>query len=288
MATVVLSAFLTRVSRIDSGCRSPFMDNKAPISQYEAQSRRPRDTGHHGHRCPVNNDQGAASPGRLCFFCQRLEPAISNVPCDHILGVVIYDLPGRLCAAKASNGELKVGELTRYRTEYINPIVKVLKAHPKTAFALVIKPDSLPNLVTKDVEPGELANKPGGQYNKTHNEKKYVTVLGNALKTAGMPSHAIVDTGRNGVQGLREEWGNWCNVNGAGFGLRPGDNTGLELANAFVWVKRDGESDGTSNSSAVRYDSSCGKSDAYKPSPEADTWNQACFEMLLKNAKPSF
>lgn len=51
---------------------------------------------------------------------ERLEPALSDVPCDHILGVVVYDLPGRDCAAKASNGELKVGELNRYKTEYID------------------------------------------------------------------------------------------------------------------------------------------------------------------------
>jgi cellulose 1,4-beta-cellobiosidase len=61
---------------------------------------------------------------------------------------VIYDLPGRDCAAKASNGELKVGELSRYKSEYIDPIVKILKAHSNTAFALIIEPDSLPNLVT--------------------------------------------------------------------------------------------------------------------------------------------
>lgn len=27
---------------------------------------------------------------------------------------------------------------------------------------------------------------------------------------------------------------------------------------------------------------------AYKPSPEAGSWNQAYFETLVKNAKPSF
>ena len=50
----------------------------------------------------------------------KLEPALEDVPCDHILGLVIYDLPGRDCAAKASNGELKVGEISRYKTEYID------------------------------------------------------------------------------------------------------------------------------------------------------------------------
>jgi len=51
---------------------------------------------------------------------ERLEPAIADVPCDDILGVVVYDLPGRDCAAKASNGELAVGELARYKSEFID------------------------------------------------------------------------------------------------------------------------------------------------------------------------
>lgn len=50
----------------------------------------------------------------------KLEPALEDVPCENILGLVIYDLPGRDCAAKASNGELKVGEISKYKTEYID------------------------------------------------------------------------------------------------------------------------------------------------------------------------
>ena len=80
----------------------------------------------------------------------------------------------------------------------------------------------------------------------------------------------------------------WCNVDGAGFGIRPSADTGSELADAFVWVKPGGESDGTSDESATRYDSFCGKPDAFKPSPEAGSWHQAYFEMLIKNAKPAF
>lgn len=108
------------------------------------------------------------------------------------------------------------------------------------------------------------------------------------MKSAGAPNHAIVDTGRNGHPGGRLAWGDWCNVVNAGFGLRPTSDTGSSLADAFVWVKPGGESDGTSDTSATRYDSFCGKSDAFKPSPEAGTWNQAYFEMLLDNANPAF
>lgn len=50
----------------------------------------------------------------------RLEAAVTDVPCEDVLGVVVYDLPGRDCAAKASNGELKVGEIDVYKTEFID------------------------------------------------------------------------------------------------------------------------------------------------------------------------
>lgn len=70
--------------------------------------------------------------------------------------------------------------------------------------------------------------------------------------------------------------------------MRPTSTTGAELVDAFVWGKPGGESDGTSDTSATRYDSFCGNNDAFKPSPEAGQWNQAYFEALLKNAKPQF
>jgi cellulase/cellobiase CelA1 len=50
----------------------------------------------------------------------KFNDAVSDLPCNNILGLVIYDLPGRDCAAKASNGELPVGSLSRYKTEYID------------------------------------------------------------------------------------------------------------------------------------------------------------------------
>ena len=138
-----------------------------------------------------------------------------------------------------------------------------------------------------DQSPGEFSTASDAKYNKCQNEKIYVDTFSPLLTAAGMPGHAIIDTGRNGKSGLRKEWGDWCNVNGAGFGVRPTSNTGDSLADAFVWVKPGGESDGTSDTSATRYDSFCGKEDAFQPSPEAGTWNQAYFEMLIKNANPA-
>lgn len=112
-----------------------------------------------------------------------------------------------------------------------------------------------------DQSPGEFASSSDAQYNKCQNEKIYVDTFAPLLLQNGMPNHAIVDTGRNGVTGLRLEWGDWCNVKGAGFGVRPTASTGDSLADAFVWGKPGGESDGTSDTSATRYDSFCGKAD---------------------------
>src|SRR5262245_25392376 len=76
-----------------------------------------------------------------------------------VVPLVIYDLPNRDCAARASNGELSIAAnppaqpldgLTTYKTQYIDVIAGILR-NPKYVnlrFALVIEPDSLPNLVT--------------------------------------------------------------------------------------------------------------------------------------------
>lgn len=53
-------------------------------------------------------------------------------------------------------------------------------------------------------------------------------------------------------------------------------------------MKPGGESDGTSNQTATRYDFHCGQSDALQPAPEAGTWFEAYFEQLLTNANPAF
>jgi cellulose 1,4-beta-cellobiosidase len=125
--------------------------------------------------------------------------------------------------------------------------------------------------------------------NPNYDEKHYVNALTPLLTAKGFPAHFIVDTGRNGVQPTKQQaWGNWCNVVGTGFGARPTTQTGDALVDSFVWVKPGGESDGTSDATATRYDAHCGYADSLKPAPEAGTWFQAYFEQLLRNASPAF
>jgi cellulose 1,4-beta-cellobiosidase len=120
-------------------------------------------------------------------------------------------------------------------------------------------------------------------------EKRYINALAPLLTSAGFPAHFIMDTSRNGVQPTSQQaWGDWCNVKGTGFGVRPTTNTGDALEDAFVWIKPGGECDGTSDTSSARYDAHCGLSDALQPAPEAGTWFEAYFEQLLTNANPAF
>ncbi|WP_112133572.1 glycoside hydrolase family 6 protein [Glycomyces dulcitolivorans] len=67
-----------------------------------------------------------------------------------VIQIVIYNLPGRDCAALASNGQLGATEIARYKSEYIDAIVDIqgLAKYADLRIVNVIEIDSLPNLVT--------------------------------------------------------------------------------------------------------------------------------------------
>ena len=68
---------------------------------------------------------------------------------------------------------------------------------------------------------------------------------GNSLSRLVNGKHYVIDTSRNGrgVSGSA----NWCNPPGQALGPLPSVNTGSPLADAYLWVKIPGQSDGTCN-----------------------------------------
>jgi endoglucanase len=76
-------------------------------------------------------------------------------------------------------------------------------------------------------------------YQTTSDERTY----GDALSAAVGGKHFVVDTSRNGLGSN----GEWCNASGRALGDRPTASTGDPLADAYFWIKRPGESDGTCN-----------------------------------------
>eukprot|EP01113_Clastostelium_recurvatum_P012258 TRINITY_DN1634_c0_g1_i1.p1 TRINITY_DN1634_c0_g1~~TRINITY_DN1634_c0_g1_i1.p1 ORF type:complete len:418 (-),score=107.59 TRINITY_DN1634_c0_g1_i1:61-1221(-) len=141
--------------------------------------------------------------------------------------------------------------------------------------------------LTSTADPCQLAN----QYNKAIDESHYIELLSAALQAVGITGkYFITDTSRNGVTNMRSSCSNWCNIKGAGLGMRPStdtSSTGLDIIDAFVWVKTPGEADGTSNSTAPRYDFHCGSTDSFIPAPQAGQWFPDYFIMLAKNAIPA-
>jgi cellulose 1,4-beta-cellobiosidase len=277
---------------------------------------------------------------------------------------VVYDLPNRDCAAKASHGELKVSENgeARYETEFIDPISAQFKAHSNQPIVVVLEPDSLGNLATnmdvpkcQEARPAyinsiayaikkfdlhnvsvyldaahsgwlgwddnrtkiakifqEVLHKAGGPQkikgfainvtnytplsnqdgarlepsNPCPNELTYARKLSQTLSMYGFKNHNfIVDTSRNGKGGIRDNWGSWCNVHGAGFGERPraDPEPGID---AYFWIKPPGESDGISDPTRPRFDEMCASPDAAKGAPQVSDWFESYFLDLVHNATP--
>jgi cellulose 1,4-beta-cellobiosidase len=119
-----------------------------------------------------------------------------------------------------------------------------------------------------------------------NDELGYVEDLARGLEVAGITGKRfLVDTSRNGRADIRSAAGSWCNVKGAGLGERP-RAAPAPLVDAYLYVKVPGESDGTSDSHAARFDPNCSSEDATAGAPEAGVMFDAYLIGLLRNAEP--
>ena len=76
-------------------------------------------------------------------------------------------------------------------------------------------------------------------FDRTNVEQSY----GHDIAEAVGGKHFVIDTSRNGLGST----GDWCNPPGRALGHRPTAKTGDASVDAFLWIKRPGESDGTCN-----------------------------------------
>jgi len=79
-------------------------------------------------------------------------------------------------------------------------------------------------------------------FDTTASESAYGAAIDHEL---GGTAHFMIDTSRNGRGPA--SGGAWCNPPGRGLGTPPTSATGNPLIDAFFWVKRPGQSDGTCN-----------------------------------------
>ncbi|MGV0875188.1 glycoside hydrolase family 6 protein [Mycolicibacterium sp. XJ879] len=72
---------------------------------------------------------------------------------------------------------------------------------------------------------------------------------GNAISGLTNGAHYVIDTSRNGAGPTDEEL-YWCNPQGRALGARPTTQTASPQVDAYLWIKRPGESDGACRNGA--------------------------------------
>jgi endoglucanase len=95
--------------------------------------------------------------------------------------------------------------------------------------------------------------------------KQLVADLANSLK---IDAHFVIDSSRNGNGPAPTGGEEWCNPEGRALGRAPSADTGEPALDAFLWLKRPGESDGE-----------C------KGGPAAGQWFEARALEMARNAK---
>ncbi|MGW8531651.1 glycoside hydrolase family 6 protein [Nocardiopsis sp. NPDC055824] len=138
---------------------------------------------------------------------EHLDEAVAQAAGEPmVFQVVIYNLPGRDCAALASNGELGPDEIDRYKEEYIDPIAEILAdpAYADLRIVTTVEIDSLPNLVT-NVSPRETATPECDEMLANGN---YVEGVGYALAQLGAIDNVYnyVDAGHHGWIGWADNF----------------------------------------------------------------------------------
>jgi cellulose 1,4-beta-cellobiosidase len=154
-----------------------------------------------------NNSPTTGTMGLEDHLNEAVAQDAANGATPMVIQIVIYNLPGRDCAALASNGELGQTELPRYQTDYIDPIASIMArpAYANLRIVTIIEIDSLPNLVTN--VGGRATATP--QCNTMLANGNYVNGVGYALARLGaIPNvYNYIDAAHHGWIGWDDNFG---------------------------------------------------------------------------------
>ncbi|MDG9720834.1 glycoside hydrolase family 6 protein [Streptomyces sp. DH24] len=138
------------------------------------------------------------------------------------------------------------GEYHAEREQLLTEAVERLKRQPHTKVYLDAgNPEWIkePGKLVAPLRRAGIANADGFALNVSNFQTNEVTTAyGRELSKSLAGKHFVVDTSRNGNGPLE---GSWCNPPGRALGTRPTTDTGEPALDAYLWIKRPGESDGT-------------------------------------------
>lgn len=133
---------------------------------------------------------------------------------------------------------------------------------------------------------------------KINNELNYAQQVHMAANgILGMNAHIIIDTSRNGVEDMRADCAEWCNIRGAGAGILPtADAPNPDIIDAYTWLKPPGESDGCTmllpdDRPCPRFENMCasqasiGSGPDEPRAPQAGKWFDYQVKQLAANAR---
>ena len=136
------------------------------------------------------------------------------------------------------------------RFDLLRDAVAVLAAHPRTAVYLDAGHSHwhtaaaiAPRLRSAGIKSARGFSINVSNSHPTAEQRRY----GDAISARTGGKHFLIDTGRNGLGSN----GEWCNPDGRALGKRPTAKTGDPHADAYLWIKPPGESDGTCNGGPV-------------------------------------
>ncbi|MFC9174490.1 glycoside hydrolase family 6 protein [Streptomyces sp. NPDC057107] len=140
---------------------------------------------------------------------------------DRYALLVLYNIPHRDCGQFSKGGAADAGA---YRA-WVDGVAKGIGDRRAT---VVLEPDALLHLVD-------------GCTPQEHHDERYDLLKGAIERLKKQPATQIyVDAGNAGWQSPET----WCNPPGRALGEPPTTETGDEKVDAYLWIKRPGESDG--------------------------------------------
>jgi endoglucanase len=174
---------------------------------------------------------GAQSPAAYADWIRQVADGIGNA---RAVVVVEPDALAQLCGDPAQ------------RYAMLGSAIHVLETNPGTFTYLDAgNPSWVPAAdMAQRLRAAGIADADGFSLNVSNFQTTASNVAyGRALSAALGGAHFVIDTSRNG----NGPGSDWCNPAGRAVGERPTTATGQAGVDAFLWVKRPGESDGTCN-----------------------------------------
>ncbi|MFJ4964168.1 Endoglucanase A precursor [Streptomyces sp. ADI96-02] len=194
------------------------------------------------HRdCGAYSAGGATDAAAYRSWIGRFADAIGNAPATVVLepDAVAHLVDG--CTPPEHHAE---------RYQLLSEAVDTLKAGANTTVYLDAgNPDWIdePTKIAEPLRRAGVGRADGfslnvSNFQRADSVRTYGTVLSDALNGA----HYVIDTSRNGKGPLPGNGAeSWCNPPGRALGTPPTTDTGDPRLDAYLWIKRPGESDGT-------------------------------------------